>query len=1036
VPTPGSPAHLRWVDTGVLGGCGQVELGVTAHAGKILHEPFSLIDSLSRLAAHLADRYRLDRELGRGGMAVVYRAHDLRHDRPVALKLLRPELAATLGAERFLREIRFAARLQHPNILPLLDSGEVPEEPGVGPAVLWYAMPLVEGESLRERVRRQGQQPIDDALRWTLELAEALAYAHEHDIVHRDIKPENVLLSGGSGGDMGVQPHALLADFGVARALQTSGTDRLTETGLALGTPAYMSPEQSMGDATLDGRSDLYSLGCVLYELLVGEPPYTGPTAQAIVAKRLTDPVPSARRLRETVPPGVDRLLQRLLAKAPADRFPSAAELVAALKASPASAATLELAVPRRRSVLVLGGAGLLVTAGVLLALGIARLRAPSEAPLDPAAVAVLPFRITAPDRSLDYLGEGIVDLLAVKLAGPVGVHAVPPRQILSYLRYRPGTDVSAEAGLDAARRAGAGLVLDGSLVRSGSGVQLSAALRRTDGRGTALQATAAGALDSLAPLVDRLAAQLLAGQGGGGARLGELSTAAAINEYLQGKVAHRRGRYEDAVAHFGAALREDSTFALAALDLIPAADRTDDQEAADARARRLAWAYRAKLNAKGQALLRAWLGPNYPAPSSLVLVMAAWQDAVRIAPDVVDARFELGDQQLHFGDLNDVPHAVESAEENFRRSLELDSSFVMPLDHLLLAKLYLEDTTGLRSLARLWAAQDTASGDRSDYMRWRLAVALGDSATVSLQRARLDRWPDQSLIWLTGVSQVEGVGLGDAQLGIRELRRRAVAGPRLRAARMWWRDWLLNSGRPSEALALTDSLESGQPFVGWATLQRIDDALFWDGDTAAAAADVRILSKTAALSRATDSVADAARARAACRLGLWSLSRGDQAGVRAWSGRVRARRLTTQDVFTDDDRAICGDLLDAWTAWREGRPNAGALLDRADSLYLASDIATDWPVTNLVTARLREAIGDLPGARRAIGRIQVATPTSPVYVATFLREQARLALQAGDTASAVQALRRYVALRSDPEPALRPEQHRARTQLAALLGR
>src|SRR6185437_5638006 len=157
-------------------------------------------------AASLAGRYRLDREIGSGGMAVVYRAEDLRHDRPVALKLLRPELAAALGPERFLREIRFAARLQHPNILPLLDSGEVPAEPGVAPAVLWYAMPLVEGESLRERLRRQGPQPIDDALRWTLELAEALACAHDHGIVHRDIKPENVLLGGGSGGDSGVQP--------------------------------------------------------------------------------------------------------------------------------------------------------------------------------------------------------------------------------------------------------------------------------------------------------------------------------------------------------------------------------------------------------------------------------------------------------------------------------------------------------------------------------------------------------------------------------------------------------------------------------------------------------------------------------------------------------------------------------------------------------------------------------------------------------------------------------------------------------------
>ena len=289
-----------------------------------------LTDPAGRLAVSLADRYRLERELGRGGMAMVYRAYDVRHDRPVAIKILRPELAASLGADRFLREIRFAARLQHPNILPLLDSGEVAAEAGLGPPVLWYAMPLVEGESLRDRLRRGGPQPLTDVLRWTAELADALAYAHAHGIVHRDLKPENVLLSA-AGGEPGVPPHALLADFGVARALETGAGDRLTETGLAIGTPAYMSPEQSLGDATLDGRTDLYSLGCVVYELLTGEPPYTGPTPHAIVAKRLIDPIPSARRLRESVPPALDLVLQRLLAKSPADRYAGAAELSAAL---------------------------------------------------------------------------------------------------------------------------------------------------------------------------------------------------------------------------------------------------------------------------------------------------------------------------------------------------------------------------------------------------------------------------------------------------------------------------------------------------------------------------------------------------------------------------------------------------------------------------------------------------------------------------------------------------------------------------------
>ena len=267
-----------------------------------------MADPRELLQAGLADRYRLDREVGRGGMATVYLSHDLRHDRNVALKVLHPELAATLGPERFQREIRTTARLQHPHILPVLDSGETAGQ-------LWFTMPFVEGESLRERLRRERQLPLEDALQITREVADALGYAHSQGVVHRDIKPENILLSRG---------HALVADFGVARALVAAGGDQLTETGMSVGTPAYMSPEQSLADPVLDARSDLYSLGCVLYEMLAGEAPYTGTSAQAIVAKRLREPVPHVRTVRETVPVYIDQALERVLAKTPADRFPTA----------------------------------------------------------------------------------------------------------------------------------------------------------------------------------------------------------------------------------------------------------------------------------------------------------------------------------------------------------------------------------------------------------------------------------------------------------------------------------------------------------------------------------------------------------------------------------------------------------------------------------------------------------------------------------------------------------------------------------------
>src|SRR6476660_1033683 len=247
-------------------------------------------------------------------MATVFLAHDLRHDRPVALKVLLPELAATVGPDRFQREIRLAARLQHPHILPVHDSGEAAGQ-------LWYTMPFVDGESLRDWLRREGQLPLEVALGIAREVCEALGYAHGQGIVHRDIKPENILLSHG---------HALVADFGLARACE-GREQELTSSGMLVGTPPYMSPEQSRGAESVDGRSDLYSLGSVLYEMLTGEPPYLGTTPQAIMAKRFMDPVPSARRLRETVPASIDQALQRVLAKAPADRFSTAGEFVRAL---------------------------------------------------------------------------------------------------------------------------------------------------------------------------------------------------------------------------------------------------------------------------------------------------------------------------------------------------------------------------------------------------------------------------------------------------------------------------------------------------------------------------------------------------------------------------------------------------------------------------------------------------------------------------------------------------------------------------------
>jgi Tol biopolymer transport system component len=303
------------------------------------------MNAFERLTAALADRYTVERELGAGGMATVYLAHDVRHDRRVALKVLRPELVAVIGAERFLAEIKTTANLQHPHILPLFDSGRAD-------SFLFYVMPFVEGESLRDQLSREKQLPIGDAVRIATEVASALDYAHRHGVIHRDIKPENILLHDGQ---------ALVADFGIALAVTTAGGSRMTETGMSLGTPQYMSPEQAMGERGLDARTDVYALGCVTYEMLTGEAPFTGPTAQAIVAKVMTDRPKPLVAQRHTIPPNVEDAVLTALEKLPADRYGSAAEFSAAMARTDTASRSAQRAKPggrfaRPRWVLAAGG--------------------------------------------------------------------------------------------------------------------------------------------------------------------------------------------------------------------------------------------------------------------------------------------------------------------------------------------------------------------------------------------------------------------------------------------------------------------------------------------------------------------------------------------------------------------------------------------------------------------------------------------------------------------------------------------------------
>ncbi len=331
----------------------------------------SLLESLRR---HLGDRYPIERELGHGGMATVYLAQDLRHRRPVALKVLRPGLAALLGTARFLREIEVAAGLTHPHILPLHDSGEVE-------GLLFYVMPFIEGESLRDRLAAKGAMTVADVLKLGREVADALEYAHRRGIIHRDIKPENILLSSG---------HAVVADFGIARAIDAAGGAQITEVGAAVGSPMYMSPEQVAGNPVLDGRSDVYSLGCVLYEALTGRVPFSGPTSQAIMVSRLLDTPAPLRTVQPTLPAGLEDLVGRAMARDPDQRFATAAELSAALSALQSG------------------------TSGAM-----------RPALREEASIAVLPFAHLSPDPDSEYFSDGMTEEVMNALAKIPGLRVV-----------------------------------------------------------------------------------------------------------------------------------------------------------------------------------------------------------------------------------------------------------------------------------------------------------------------------------------------------------------------------------------------------------------------------------------------------------------------------------------------------------------------------------------------------------------------------------------------------------------------------------
>ncbi len=553
-----------------------------AHPGGVLAPS----DLLSTVREALRDRYAVAGEIGRGGMAVVCRATDLRHGREVAIKVLLPELARAVTGDRFLREISILARLSHPNILPLLDSGSVEVVPGLD--VPWYVMPYVAEDTLRARLDREGPLPVEQALHLTRELCDALSHAHRQGIIHRDIKPENILLSGG---------RAVLADFGIARAVTLSGTSSLSSTGLVIGTPAYMSPEQSAGSEKLDARSDLYSLGVVLYEMLAGQPPFTGATPQAISARHQFETPPPIRVVRPTIPVGVEAVLSRVLEKVPADRYESAEGLARALEGATTGAGrlltpTAEVPRSRRRTL----RARWLVAGGVAVGLGIAAIVAARPGGLlgpayDPDRVVVLPFK--GQDGGLDSLlsGEDIGRLVYDGLDGFRDLHRVEPLVVADAIA-RVGTPATVEASRAMARRLGAGRFIWGEVTRAGDSIRVRGLLFESRGgstepvkrqNATLPLAIASVGSSGLMDELSRMALGLVVPEGDSiplPARPGTNSLE-ALKYALRGEAAFQSWDLDAAQGSFRAALRLDPAFPRANLRLAQIGQWVRDSAAA-----------------------------------------------------------------------------------------------------------------------------------------------------------------------------------------------------------------------------------------------------------------------------------------------------------------------------------------------------------------------------------------------------------------------------------------------------------------------
>ncbi len=695
-------------------------------------------DLFIRAQSALAPRYELIRELGRGGMATVFLADEPKHVRTVAIKVLMPEIAAAVGGERFLREIHTVARLTHPHILPLYDSGEAA-------GLLYYVMPYIDGESLRARLDRDKRLPVDVAIRIAREVGSALDYAHRHGVVHRDIKPENILLSG---------DHAVVTDFGIARALDSAGEKNLTHTGFIVGTPSYMSPEQASGRGTVDGRSDIYSLACTLYEMLSGERPFDGPTAQAILVAHLADTPRPLHEICPGVPESVEVAVERALSKAPAERYTSTGEFMAALSTG-SEEATLLLSGSRRRRTFrrftsrdrtVALVVAILVVAGTALAVFL--LRRPA---LDSNLIAVAPFEVVEPQ--LVIWREGLADILSANLDGAGPLHAVSPAVVMKLGGNRVDRSTAGRLGT----RTGARLIVFGRIVSAGrDSVRLTASVFDA-GRGSTL-----AEVDSRGPVSDmnRVADSLTVGlirelsrvRAIAGFRLASLTgrSLPAVKAFLVGEQFYRRAQWDSAASAFDRAITLDSDFALAIRHAANANAWRGNEALARIYAVRAA-AHNHGLGQRDSLLVVAdsiRVAVHHVGSANRALVARLFSTidlAVRRYPADPEVWYELGEARYHVGDQTGA--TLAQTLDAFDRAIALDSTFVPAYLHALPLALRVKGASAADRYFHAYLAAHPVERFADNRELWLIHALLdpGRTSAKQLQRA-IDTLPPATL--------------------------------------------------------------------------------------------------------------------------------------------------------------------------------------------------------------------------------------------------------------------------------------------------